>query len=118
AGVPVVAAGTPRGLEGTLPFVSGDDYVGAVEAMTHLVDTGRTRIAHISGPLATYGGFERDRAYREVLGDRVDEQLVVAGDYSFESGAAGARTLLDRQVRFDAIFAGNDPMAAGALEVI
>ncbi|GAA2224302.1 LacI family transcriptional regulator [Herbiconiux moechotypicola] len=118
AHVPIVACGQPAGFEGRLGSVSADDRIGAVAMVRHLVDSGRTRIATVTGPLDMNGGISRLDGYRRVLGDAVDERLVVNGDYTRAGGAAGARELLARGVPFDAVFAANDAMAAGVIDVL
>ncbi|MDQ2693685.1 MAG: substrate-binding domain-containing protein, partial [Chloroflexota bacterium] len=50
---------------------------------------------------------------------RYDEDLVVDGDFTAESGRAAIRILLDeRRLRVQAIVAANDSMAFGALEAL
>ncbi|MFD3688926.1 LacI family DNA-binding transcriptional regulator [Nocardiopsis sp. NPDC058631] len=49
--------------------------------------TGRERVATITGPLDTPGGVERLAGFRNVLGD-VDRSRIATGDYSRESGSA------------------------------
>ena len=95
------------------------DEVGAVSAlMAHLAALGHTRIAHIKGH-ASHGASQwRLTGYREGLrraGLRYDAALVVEGEFSYESGYAGANALLDLPDRPTAIFAANDDMAAGVI---
>jgi len=79
------------------------DEIGAVCAlMAHLASLGHTRIAHIKG-----------RA-----GLRYDASLVIDGEFSYESGYAGANLLLDLPERPTAIFAANDDMAAGVISAV
>ncbi len=97
------------------------DEVGAVCAlMTHLAALGHTRIAHIKGHAAHGASTWRLAGYREGLrraGLRYDAALVVDGEFSYESGYAGANSLLDlpETERPTAIFAANDDMAAGVI---
>lgn len=86
----------------------------------HLTDLGHRRIAFIPGPGTFGAASERLEGYRAALADEgiaFDPALVVPGDYSFQSGRAAAHKLLDGPDRPDAIFAGNDDMAAGVLAV-
>ncbi|WP_062389775.1 LacI family DNA-binding transcriptional regulator [Demequina iriomotensis] len=118
ARLPVISAGIPLGFEDQVGYVTADDDGGARAIVERLVARGRTRIVHIAGPQDTSGGTGRLRAYRDVLGDAFAEELVVYGDYGRESGARAMRELLAREVAFDAVFAGNDLMAAGAMDVL
>ncbi|MFB2598189.1 LacI family DNA-binding transcriptional regulator [Herbiconiux sp. P17] len=118
AHVPIVACGLPTGFEGRLGSVSADDRSGALAMVRYLRESGRQRIATITGPLDLYGGISRLDGYRQALGGEVDDRLVVPGDYSRAGGAAAVRELLARAVPFDAIFAANDSMAAGAIDAL
>ncbi|TDB29573.1 LacI family DNA-binding transcriptional regulator [Stenotrophomonas sp. ATCM1_4] len=95
------------------------DEIGAVCAlMAHLVELGHTRIAHIKGHAAHGASMWRLSGYREGLrraGLRYDTSLVVDGEFSYESGYAGANALLKLPERPTAIFAANDDMAAGVI---
>jgi LacI family transcriptional regulator len=95
-----------------------DDVAAAREVTRHLIELGHRAIAFVRGPESHYSSGERLRGYRaelEAHGIAYDPALVVAGDYSFDSGGEAARQLLARDPRPTAIFAGNDDMAAGAL---
>ena len=117
ARVPVASIGVPLGFERTIGHVSAQDTVGAADAVAYLQSTGRKRIATIAGSQDTGGGMARLQGYREQVGN-VDPLLIAEGDFTFDSGADGARLLLDRAPDIDAIFAANDLMAAGAISVL
>lgn len=98
-----------------------DDYQGAYELVTHLIDRGYKRIAHIAGPDNILIGKERERGYRDALanhGMHVDESLIVRGGYRKRDGSLGVEILLNLPVRPDAIFAVNDPVALGAFIIL
>lgn len=116
--VPMVACGTPLGYEGKVAYVAADDVAGAREMVRHLVDTGRRRIATITGPLDTPGGVQRLQGFRDELGSRFEEELVAHGDYSRASGRRAMAELLGRDPSIDAVFVASDLMAAGALTTL
>ena len=118
AGIPAIACGVPLGFEKKMGYVAADDYDGAREMVQYLAGLGRTRIATIAGPEDTSGGMRRYEAYVDELGDAFDESLVSRGDYSRASGALAMTELLERHPDLDAVFAANDVMAAGALDVL
>lgn len=98
------------------------DERGAVhELMGHLIDLGHRRIGHILGR-ASHGAAQwRLDGYRDALeaaGIAFDPALVVAGNFDYESGVAGANALLSLGTPPTAIFAANDDMAAGAISAI
>lgn len=118
AGVPAIACGVPLGFENKMGYVAADDYEGAREMVRYLTSLGRTRIATITGPEDTSGGMRRFEAYVDERADVFDETYVAHGDYSRSSGAAAMTALLTRHPDLDAVFAANDVMAAGALDVL
>ncbi|MFK4760121.1 LacI family DNA-binding transcriptional regulator [Microbacterium sp. ZW T5_45] len=139
AELPLVACGVPLGYERRIGYVAADDLEGARDMVAFLRDgsrapaggsevetqqrsdsslRGRSRIATITGPLDTSGGICRLEGYRLELGDAFDERLVAEGDYSRASGARAMEQLLDRVPDLDAVFAANDVMAVGAMDVL
>lgn len=100
--------------------VTIDDAAAAHDMTTHLAGLGHRRIAFVTGPQAHISSAERLRGYGEALhahGLARDPELVVAGDYRFQSGRDAARLLLALPAPPSAIFAANDEMAAGVIAV-
>jgi len=97
--------------------VNNDERVGARLAVRHLVDLGHRRIAHIDGGEGA-GGPPRRAGYERAMREFGLEQSiqVVDGDFTEESGVAGANRLLATENRPSAIFAANDLTAAGTLD--
>jgi DNA-binding LacI/PurR family transcriptional regulator len=109
-------------MEGASMFIP-DNVEGMRAAVRHLIEThGYKRIAFIRGITGQIDAEQRFQAYRDELqvhGLYFDEQLVVDGDYTLESGRAAVQTLLgERELRFQAVVAANDRMAFGALEAL
>jgi DNA-binding LacI/PurR family transcriptional regulator len=121
AGVPAVQVGRPPGAT-PASYVDADNRGGASKAVEHLAGRGRRRIATIAGPLDMSVGRDRLDGYRDGLaaaGLAEAGELVEAGDFSEESGAAAMERLLARPGRpVDAVFAASDLMAAGALRAL
>ncbi|MCR6686023.1 LacI family DNA-binding transcriptional regulator [Pseudoxanthomonas sp.] len=115
-GVPFTCI-SPRQPQGRIG-VTLDEHEAVCELMAHLVDLGHQRIGHIRGH-PDHGASEwRLAGYRSALrraGLRYDPALVVGGEFSFDSGLAAGRRLLDLARRPTAIFAANDDMAAGVV---
>jgi LacI family repressor for deo operon, udp, cdd, tsx, nupC, and nupG len=101
-----------------IPSVHIDNAKAAAEAMDHLYRLGHRRIGIITGPLVS--PLSRDRlrgATARAKQQRAERDFVVMnGDFSIESGAAGAERLLGRREPPTAIFCFNDEMAMGAIE--
>ena len=98
--------------------VSTDNFQGAVMATQHLLDCGRKKIGHISGPLNWWEADERKRGWRETLtaaGLDASEQHCAEGNWSSASGEQAFIQLLETFPDMDAIFVGNDQMALSVL---
>jgi LacI family transcriptional regulator len=95
-----------------------DERRAVREMMAHIVSLGHRRIGHIKGH-RDHGASEwRLNGYKDGLaaaGIEFDKDLVLSGEFSFESGVAGAETLLSLKQPPTAIFAANDDTAAGVM---
>lgn len=122
AGVPVVHGGRPYSEAQPAPFLVDIDNVdGGRVATQHLLDSGRRRVAHITGPQDMNAGVQRFRGYRESMtasGHEIDDHLVVQGDFSVDGGAGAMARLLDQGGDPDAVFVGSDMMAIGAIRAL
>ncbi len=118
SGLPLVVQGQPLGFEAELSWVAIDDEAAACEAVTYLLDQGRTRIGTITGPLNTSSGRRRLEGYRRALGGAPAESLVALGDWSAASGRLGAGVLLDRHPEMDGLFVASDLMALEAMAAL
>jgi DNA-binding LacI/PurR family transcriptional regulator len=122
AGVPAVLVGRPAGA-GPASYVDADNRGGAGKAVDHLARRGRRRIATITGPQDMGVGQDRLDGYRDGLAAAglaaAADDLVEAGDFTEEAGAAAMGRLLRRPgPPVDAVFAASDLMAAGALRAL
>ena len=102
-----------QGTDAATPFVSVDNYAGARLVTDHLIDRGARNIVHIAGPASNRDARERQRGYCDVLAERLGDgsPLILPGDFRDDAGRKAARLLLNSDIPFDAIFAGNDMMA-------
>jgi signal transduction histidine kinase/DNA-binding LacI/PurR family transcriptional regulator len=114
------AVGNALGIDGLPALVA--DNIGGMRSLIHhlIVEHGYRRIAFIRGLRGQFEAEQRYQAYVDELranNIRLNENLVVQGDFSLESGRAAAHTLVaERKLKLDAIAAANDQMAFGALE--
>lgn len=118
--LPVVFGGRPSEL--TDPpnyFIDVDNRGAASAAVRYLIDSGRRRIATITGPADMSAAWDRTEGWRDALVEAgLSTALEVPGDFTADSGAAGMRQLLDAHPDVDAVFAANDVMAAAAVSVL
>lgn len=124
---PILSSGLPT------MFVDNDvlgEHAGSVmsnnvesmaKAVNHLYETGRRRIAHISGHFNTRPGTDRLLGYRselERLGLPAPEEYVIEGDFFHDSGFEATQRLLALSEPPDAIACASDSMAVGAMAAI
>lgn len=96
-----------------------DDEVAGYLATRHLIERGRTRIAHITSESASVPTRRREEGMRRALAEAgLDAVAVMHGSWRREWGAAAAGQLLDDHGDVDAVFCGNDHIGFGALEVL
>ena len=97
------------------------NYGPAVTDMAnHLVGLGHVDIGFISGPRDNVSSQKRQEAFVEALarhGLQLQDSLVAEGAFTYESGVKAARELLGKDPRPTAIFAANDDMAFGVMNV-
>ncbi|WP_437970080.1 SpoIIE family protein phosphatase [Sorangium sp. So ce260] len=105
-----------------IPSVIVDNALGVEAAVAHVLDDHACRrVAYISGPVNNEEAKLRARVYRRALEARAlpyDERLLVFGDFLIDGGRRAMRELLARGVDFDAVIAGNDNMALGAMDTL
>lgn len=100
------------------PVIRIDHRAASAEVTKHLIDLGHRRIAHITGSKAAGSSEHRLAGYKDALsaaGIPFDEDLVVQGAFSMQSGADAMEKLLALDVPPTGVFAGNDEMAFGAV---
>lgn len=104
--------------DGLSPCVFVDDRNASVHIVQHLIDLGHKRIAFLAGDENHISTLERLEGYKEALEDNgiaFDPELVLRGEYSFESGVSRTQQLLAMEQSPTAVFACNDEIAAGTL---
>lgn len=95
-----------------------NDRKAAYDVTKHLIDLGHKHIAFFSGEEGHGSSTERLEGYKLALseaGIAIDDNLILPGEYSYESGDQRARDLLSAGSKVTAIFGCNDEIAAGAL---
>lgn len=110
---------SPRSRRGRIG-VTVDEHAAVCDLVAELVALGHRRIGHIKGHKAHGACAWRFAGYRDALeraGIAFDPDLVVDGEFTFESGVHGANQLLDLKDPPTAIFAANDDTAAGVIRV-
>jgi LacI family transcriptional regulator len=104
---------------GQVHYVDVDNVAGGRMAVEYLIRLGHQRIATITGPLDTSHGQGRLKGYRQALKAHripVEEELIVEGDFTENSGMVGMQRLLPAFP--SAVFVASDMMAIGALKAL
>ncbi|AIV73906.1 bacterial regulatory s, lacI family protein (plasmid) [Burkholderia pseudomallei] len=117
--VPVVLLNYWRG-GAELNTVRADNHDGAAALTRHLLELGHRRIAFVAGTSHTGQSAERERGWRDAMRDsgvEVDESLVRVGNFELAGGRRAMEELLALPKPPTAVFAANDLMAMGAMEV-
>lgn len=108
---------------GGVPTFMTDNLGGMRSMIRHLIEEHKfQRIAFVRGPKGHLESDLRYQGYVEELNAHdlpLDEQYIVEGDHTPESGRNAVRVLLDeRGVQAQAIAATNDRMAFGVMEAL
>ncbi|MGM0420498.1 MAG: LacI family DNA-binding transcriptional regulator [Bacillota bacterium] len=105
--------------ESSYPTVMVDNRRSAYQAVTYLQKQGYRNIAHITGDIDTLSAQQRAAGYKQAVkeaGKKVNEEYIVNGDYSRDSGYRAMKALLRKPINIEAVFAANDMMALGAYQ--
>lgn len=118
---PVVQIGKPL-LDTTDKYiVSADEHQIAYDVVSHLIKTGKKRIAIISGAAEerlVHFEHERERGYIDALRDSnlpYEDSLKFNVDFTMDGGSDAAKKILTLENRPDAIFCISDTLAVGCI---
>ncbi len=100
-----------------------DDYIGAYDAVKHVISRGCRRIAHLAGPQGISVYQQRQMGYVQALKEEnmvVDEHLIYQCGITLEAGMVAAEKILSLPVadRPDAVFSSSDNSAMGMIKVL
>ncbi|WP_448546501.1 LacI family DNA-binding transcriptional regulator [Thalassotalea fusca] len=100
------------------PCILVNDHEAAQRITQHLIDLGHKNIGFLAGEADHMSTVERLKGYKAALEANnlpINDDIIVQGEYSFESGVLGAKLLMAKDDKPTAIFSCNDEIAAGAL---
>ncbi|WP_062217874.1 LacI family DNA-binding transcriptional regulator [Streptomyces sp. NBRC 109706] len=118
--VPVVYAFGPS-IDPSDASVVPDDAGGARLVVEHLIDTGRRRIAHLTGPVHhAAAGARADHAARALAdaGLEFAGGRALFGEWSEAWGRQGVHAALRADPGLDAVFCGSDQIARGVADAL
>ncbi len=103
-------------------LVEADHYSGMRKVISHLVESGRKKIAFVREPLEVNAIFERVRGYRDGLkeaGIEAEDNLIFTSRKLFrENGEICARKILKSSEHVDAICCCTDSTAIGVIHTL
>ncbi|URT70106.1 catabolite control protein A [Cytobacillus firmus] len=116
--VPIVLAGSIEET-GKIPSVNINYEQAAFDVTKSFIEKGHKDVALVVGPLREPINQEKKLAgYKRALEEAevsFRDELVVEGDYTYDSGIEAFEKLLEAEPRPTAIFAGSDEMALGII---
>jgi LacI family transcriptional regulator len=116
-GLPIVLLNrTVAGVEA--PMIGSDNVAGVASVLSWLRDHGHRDVAFVGGPPSISTAAERLHGFlagREAYGISASPDLLEAGDFRVQGGAAATGRILDRGVSFTAIVGANGPTSVGAV---
>jgi LacI family transcriptional regulator len=119
-GMPVVYAMT-QSLSSDEPAILPDDYGGGRMAAAHLLEGGRHRIGHITGPERFLAARKRASGFCDATAEaglQFSPNDVLYGEWSEAWGRQGASILLRNSPDVQAIFCGSDQIARGVSDTL
>lgn len=115
--VPVVLASTYDETD-TIPSVNIDYEEAAYEATKYLIDKGNRHPAFVAGQADTKVNQLKYKGYLRALeeaSEPVNENLIIKGEYTYDSGIEAVDELLQLTEKPSAIFVASDEMALGVI---
>lgn len=104
-----------------LSIAAVNNFSGAKQAVQHLIDQGRRKIAIVTGPQLWWEARERFAGWKSTLdeaGLTPAATLIVESYWSAAGGERAMQQLLKQTPDIDAVFASSDQIALGALGAI
>jgi LacI family transcriptional regulator len=101
--------------------VDSTNWQGSYEATSYLTQLGHSRIGFITGVMSIHSARERLAGYKAALREaklKLDERLIIEGDFHATGGYKAAQRLLEQRPRPSAIFASNDASAFGVMDAV
>ena len=96
-----------------------DNFKAAFEATSHLINQGYKRVGHLAGSQQRHVYKQRLEGYISALKEhniKPDDCLIYYSKLSHEDGIEAAKTLLNQDMKPDAIFVANDTSAIGFMQ--
>jgi DNA-binding LacI/PurR family transcriptional regulator len=105
-----------------IPVIAIENKDGAAMLVNHLIEVhGRRQIIFLHGPEGHEDSVWRERGYREALENhkiKFNPKLIASGQFDEDQAFASVQQMVLGGMEFDAIFAGDDDSAIGAMRAL
>lgn len=121
SGIPFVVVDRPEGEWEKHDSVSVDNRKAIRMAAEILMEEGHERIALITGPKNTGTSIEREKGFRDSIGNAgADPQAcrTLHGDYSLENGRQSMRILMEENPEITAVITASTRITYGAIQAL
>jgi DNA-binding LacI/PurR family transcriptional regulator len=98
-----------------------NDYYGSFNMTSYLLKRSSKNIAYITGPQNLLLSLNRKHGFLDALkkaNRSINNDLIVEGGFTLESGYNSMRKLLESKIEFDTVFCVCDSVAFGAIKAI
>lgn len=119
--IPIVLIDRDSKADNVVGRVLVNNEAASMAGVTYLLRRGYKRIAYIAGSMRTKTAQDRLEGYRRALlehGIQYDSKWVKKGSYHSQWGYDAIKEFEREELRFDAIFCGNDLIAIGAIKAL
>lgn len=117
--IPIIAVDY-SGIEIQYPRITATNVMGAYEGTKYLIDLGHKRIGFITGLMDLGCSQDRFQGFIQAMNEvdyDIDKSLIGNGSFTRASGELLAKEWLSQKETPTAIFASNDEMALGVMDV-
>ena len=104
-----------------LPFVSSDNFNGAVQGVSHLIENGHRNIACIQGIPTSSPNIDRVNGYKAALRKhhiKLLDNFIIGADFGRRNGYVSTKLLLKHTPRPTALFSVGNLITLGVLQAI
>ena len=104
-----------------LPFVTSDNYNGALEGVSYLIASGHRCIACIQGLTDSAPSIDRVNGYKAALNEHgiaLQDNLIIGEDFREQNGYVSTKLLLEQKDKPTAIFSVGNLITLGVLQAI
>ncbi len=102
-----------------IPYISTNNYEGALKATNYLLENGHTEITCIQGLRSSSPNRLRAKGYTDAMSQAGLENISIVGDdFTFQNGYLETKLLLQQEKRPTAVFTFSNTIAMGCMKAL